>query len=109
MVKAQSNKDVPQVEQPISALLLGVTKDRYKLSYAALRWAKEIKKQENLADSIPSLVSRAIREILSGKVSIKDIEKLAYLVRAPSTPPAQPSAPTLSLNIAPDSGSEKGE
>lgn len=99
MAKSQ-NKDA-QVELPINSLLLECTKDRYKLSYAALRWAKEIKKVENLPDSIPSLVPRAIREILGGKVSIKEVEKLPFLVRVPTPAPAPvPAAPTLSLNVA---------
>ncbi len=100
---AKTNKEV-STELPINSLLLECTKDRYKLSYAALRWAKEIKKVENLPDAIPTLVGRAIREILGGKVSIKDVEKLPYLTRtpAPAPAPAAPAAPTLSLNVEPE-------
>lgn len=105
MAKAKEEKD-SKAELPIAGLLLECNKDRYKLSYAALRWAKEIKTKENLPDPIPTLVSRAIREILGGKVSIKDVEKLPFLTRTPAPAPA-PAAPTLSLNVAPEAPSEK--
>ena len=79
MAKSQ-NKETPQVELPINSLLLECTKDRYKLSYAALRWAKEIKKVENLPDSIPSLAhgpadrtSQSAKPTLSTSNSIQAI------------------------------------
>ncbi len=97
MAKAKQVAD----DMPFEAMLLGCQKDRYKISYAALRWAKEIKKVENLPDPIPLLVPRALREIVTGKVSIKEIEKLPYLTRPVSTPAPQNVPPTLTLNVAP--------
>ncbi len=90
---------------PIHALLLECNTDRYKLAYAAIRWAKEIKKVENLPDPVPVLVQRAIREILTGKIDIEDIGKLPVIVRTPAPPPA-PIAPTLTLNVAPEAPAE---
>lgn len=89
---------------PIFALLLECNTDRYKLAYAAIRWAKEIKQKENLPDPVPVLVQRALREILSGKVEIEDIGKLPVLVRV--APPPAPVAPTLTLNVAPETAAE---
>jgi len=93
--------EVEQVEKSLEAMLLDCQKDRYKLTFAAIRWAKEIKLKENLPDSIPVLAQRALREILTGKVMIKDIEKLPLFVKV-APPPQAPAAPTLTLNVSAD-------
>ena len=105
MTKSEKAEKEAKADMPIDALLLECNTDRYKLAYAAIRWAKEIKKTENLADSIPVLVQRALREILTGKVEIEDIGKLPVLVRVPAPPPP-PAAPTLTLNVAPEATGE---
>lgn len=90
--------DKSKADLPVEALMLECVKDRYKISYAALRWAKEIKKKENLPDSIPLLIPRAMRELLTGKVSLKEIEKLPMLAQVPLAPlPPAPSTPTITL------------
>ena len=72
-------------------------KDKYKLVRTVVRWAGEIKQKENLPDPISGLVSRALREILSGNISIEDVEKLPTLTlsaaasSAPAAPPAKPT------------------
>jgi DNA-directed RNA polymerase subunit K/omega len=101
MSKATKAEKEAKADLPIDALLLECNTDRYKLAYAAIRWAKEIKKTENLPDPIPVLVQRAIREILTGKVEIEDIGKLPVIVRM-APPPPPPPAPTLTLNVAPE-------
>lgn len=88
--------DKSKADLPVEALMLECVKDRYKLAYAALRWAKEIKQKENLPDSIPLLVPRAMREILTGKMSIKEVEKLPMIAKVVTPPPA-PAAPTITL------------
>ena len=105
---AKNTADSSKSELPIEALILECKKDRYKLSYAALRWAKEIKQKENLPEAIPFLIPRAVREILTGKVSIKEIEKLPMLARV-AQPPAAPAQPTLTLNVAADETESKGK
>src|SRR3954462_13540445 len=97
---AKTNQDTVKAEMPLDGLLLGCTKDRYKISYAAIRWAKEIKQKENLPDPLPLIVLRALREILTGKVDIKDVEKLPIVVKV-SAPPASVQ-PTITLNVGPD-------
>lgn len=100
MTKATTT-DTTKSEVPIFAMLAECNTDRYKLAYAAIRWAKEIKKQENLPDSVPVLVQRALREILTGKVDIADIGKLPVIVRTPAPPPTpQTQSPALTLAIA---------
>ena len=90
-------------DMPLDALILLVKEEKYRLSYSAIRWAKEIKQKESLPDSISSLIPRSMREILGGKVSLKEIEKLPMVVKI-ATPP--PSTPTLTLNVP---AKEEGE
>jgi DNA-directed RNA polymerase subunit K/omega len=93
-------------ERPIEALVLECKKDKYKLSYAAMRWAKEIKKTENLPDAVPHLMERALREILSGKVTIKEIEKLPMIVKVAAPAPQPEAAPAPTITLSPE-GKEK--
>jgi DNA-directed RNA polymerase subunit K/omega len=102
--KAEKAALAAKADMPIDALLLECNTDRYKLAYAAIRWAKEIKQKENLPDPVPVLVQRAIREILTGKVEIEDIGKLPVIVRVAAPPPAP--TPTLTLNVAPETPAE---
>jgi DNA-directed RNA polymerase subunit K/omega len=96
-----------KAETPLEGLLLECNKDRYKLAYAALRWAKEIKQKENLPDPVPFLVGRAIREILTGKVSIKEVEKLPMIAKV--APPPPPPTPTITLNVSDTDSAESAK
>lgn len=98
---SKQSADKSKADLPIEALMLECTKDRYKVSYAALRWAKEIKQKENLPDSIPLLMPRAMRDVLTGKVTIKEIEKLPIWAKPAAAPPP-PSMPTITLNPSPE-------
>ena len=104
MTKA-TKEDKSKADLPLEALLLGCNKDRYKLAYAAIRWAKEIKQKENLPEAVPIVVLRALREILTGKVEIEDIGRLPVLARV-APPPPPPAAPTITLNVAPESATD---
>ena len=104
MTKQTKAEKQAKADMPIDALLLECNTDRYKLAYAAIRWAKELKTKENLPDPVPVLVQRAIREILTGKVDIEEIGKLPVIVRV--APPPPPSVPTLTLNVAPEGAAE---
>lgn len=106
---SKQKEDKSKADLPVEALMLECTKDRYKLAYAALRWAKELKKKENLADPIPLIVPRAMREILTGKILIKDVEKLPILAQVPLPPMPPPSVPTITLNPAAAEAPAKGE
>ena len=85
---------------PMEALMLQCREEKYKLAYATIRWAKEIKQKESLPDLIQSLIPRALREILAGKTTLKDIEALPMIAKI--APPPPPSQPTITLNVAPD-------
>lgn len=89
---------------PMEALFLQCREDKYKLAYAAIRWAKEIKQKENLPEVIQALVPRSLREILQGKVTLKEIEKLPMAVKV--APPPPPPQPTITLNVAPEETAE---
>jgi hypothetical protein len=102
---SKQSVDKSKADLPVGALMLECVKDRYKLPYAALRWAKEIKQKENLPDAIPVILPRAIRDILIGKVSIKEVEKLPFIFKVPSAP--APVQPTLTLNVAPEADEKK--
>src|ERR1041385_2290102 len=77
---------------PMEGLILQCREEKYKLAYATIRWDKENKQKESLPDLIQSLIPRALREILGGKVTLKEIEKLPMAVKvAAPPPPAQPT------------------
>lgn len=102
---AKTNNHLNQknvADLPFEGLLLECSEDRYKIPYAALRWAKEIKQKENLPDPVQFLVPRAVREILGGKVTLKDIEKLPMLAKVAPAPAPAPAAPTITLNPEPE-------
>lgn len=96
--KSDSNSN--KSDLPLEAMALEYQKDRYKLAYAALRWAREIKQKENLPDPLPLLVPRALRDIIEGKMTIKEIEKLPMIVKVAPAP--QPAAPTITLSASPE-------
>lgn len=87
------------IEMPLEALLLSQSKDRYKYSYAAIRWAKEIKLKENLPDPLRNLVPRALRELLTGKVTLKQVEALPVKIKMAPAPPPAPAPTALNLNV----------
>ncbi len=99
--------DKSKADMPIEGLILECTKDKYRLSYAAVRWAREIKQKENLPDPLPVILQRALRELLTGQVSIKDIEKLPMIAKIVAPPP--PSIPTITLNPSAVEADEKEE
>ena len=112
MTKAKEEQN--EVEPSLQELVLESKKDLYKISYAALRWAKEIKQKENLPDLVGLLIPRALREILTNKVTIKDIEKLPVHVKLtpppPPTPaPAAPAAPQQTIILKPIKDSEDSD
>jgi len=107
MTKANEDAAKSKTDLPNEALLLECNTDRYKLAYAAIRWAREIKAKENSPDPLPVIVQRALRDILTGKVSIADIGKLAVIVRV-AAPPAPPPMPTLTLNVSPEGAAVEG-
>ncbi|MFN0117645.1 MAG: hypothetical protein ACKVQC_05045 [Elusimicrobiota bacterium] len=85
-------------DMSVEALMLTTTKDKYKLAFSAIRWAREIKKAENSTESMPTLINRAMKEIILGKVTIKEIEKLPLVLKAPT--PHHETAPAGVVPVA---------
>lgn len=90
---------------PMESLILQCKEEKYKLAYATIRWAKEIKQKESLPDSVQSLVPRALKELLQGKTSLEEIEGLPMAVKV-AAPPPPPPQPTITLNVAADEAVE---
>ncbi len=100
--------EVEEKEKPLDAYIMECYKDRYKIPFAALRWAKEIKQKENLPDPLPSLVLRALKEILTGQATVAQVEKLPWAIKiAPQPIPMVQTTPTISLNV--DKKEEEGK
>ncbi len=103
----KSEVDPIAEELPLDGLVLQCKVDKYKLAYSAIRWAKEIKQKESLPELVQTLIPRALKDILLGRVTIKDIEKLPIIVRVSAAAQAAaaaaaPAQPTLTLNVAPE-------
>lgn len=75
-----------QSQQNISQLIWETNMNKFELIPAAVRWAKEIKKREQLPDNVSALLDRAMDEILTGKVKMSEIEKLVPLREKEFTP-----------------------
>ncbi|MFH1379673.1 MAG: hypothetical protein ABII23_05290 [bacterium] len=58
-------------------LILNHSQKKYELINCALRWSKEISKREDAPKGTQDLLDAALRDILTDKVTIKDILKLA--------------------------------
>ena len=77
-MKKSSDKEAAKKEEvhSMEELILNYSKDRYKLTTLALRWAQEIRVRDNLNDPPQQILSQALKEILTGKVKLSEIEKL---------------------------------
>jgi DNA-directed RNA polymerase subunit K/omega len=71
---------------PLSQLMLERSHDKYRLVHLAMRWAQEIKVRDQSSDPTQEIVSRALKEILTGQVSLEDIEKLPPPVKVEPKP-----------------------
>jgi len=87
----------PKEDIPLTQLILDRSKDKYRLVALALRWAQEIKQKEQAPEPPQEILSRALKQILDGDVSLEEIEKLPPLPK-----PAEPKAPALVLKPLPE-------
>jgi hypothetical protein len=72
----QENKELVETAS-IEEILLDVKSGKYKLIPVATRWIAEIsKKEEYKYFTFNQLLEAALKDILTGKVSIEEIEKL---------------------------------
>lgn len=71
---------------PLSQLMLERSHDKYRLVHLAMRWAQEIKVRDQSTDPTQEIVSRALKEILNGDVTLEAIEKLPPPVKVEPKP-----------------------
>lgn len=67
-----------QQSATLEKMILDCTEGKYKLVHLAVRWAEEVSKREELKGKPFSLsVETSLTELLSGKVKLSEVEKLA--------------------------------
>jgi DNA-directed RNA polymerase subunit K/omega len=77
VTKKKEETVVVNPKAPLSQLMLDCGKDKYRMISLATRWAIEVQKRDQQVSHAPDeLVSMAIKEILTGEVSLEEIEKL---------------------------------
>jgi hypothetical protein len=85
-------------EAPLAQLILDCGKDKYRMVSLATRWAVEVQKRESQTAHQPEvLVAMALKEILTGKVAMEDVEKLPP---APKLEKKLEVAPVISEDLA---------
>ena len=95
--KKKKSAEAPEkADLPVSQLLLDCTKDKYRLVGLATRWAYEIKQRDQSAEPPQELINTAVKEILTGQVSMEEIEKLPPLVKVEKKPEVSIAAEALS-------------
>ena len=73
-------------DTPLSQLMLERSQDKYRLVHLAMRWAQEIKVRDQSTDPTQEILSKALKEILNGEVSLEAIEKLPPPVKVEPKP-----------------------
>lgn len=63
-------------DMSLAELLLDHASKKYYLVNYALRWSKEVKKREDAPKTAQGIMILALREILIGKVTYKEIDKI---------------------------------
>ena len=77
MTKKKEADPIEKAEIPLQQLMLDCKQDKYRMISLTTRWAVEVQKRENQTAHQPdALVAMALKEILTGKVTLDEIEKL---------------------------------
>ena len=98
MTKKKEATTAVNADAPLAQLILDCGKDKYRMVSLATRWAVEVQKRESQTAHQPEvLVGMALKEILTGKVSMEDIEKLPP---APKLEKKLEIAPVISEDLA---------
>ncbi len=63
-------------DMSLDQLLLDHASRKYYLVNYALRWVKEVKKREDAPKTAQGIMAVALHEILTGKVTYKEIDKI---------------------------------
>lgn len=72
-------KRIPKDEEvPLEKIIANCNGSKYNLVIMASLWAKHLKKLEEFRNApTAEIIANSIRQVLSGKVSWKDIDKVA--------------------------------
>lgn len=98
MTKKKADVETPVVETPLADLILDCKEDKYRMVSLATRWAIEVQKREENAGFQPEvLVSLALKDILTGKVAMEDIEAMPVV---PKLVRRTEAAPVISEELA---------
>jgi DNA-directed RNA polymerase subunit K/omega len=77
VTKKKEQAPTANPDAPLSQLILDCKQDKYRMVSLATRWAIEVQKREENGGVQPEeLVSMALKEILSGKISMEEVEAL---------------------------------
>ena len=77
MTKKKEDAPIVNAEIPLQQLMLDCKQDKYRMVSLTTRWAVEVQKRESQTSHQPDqLVSMALKDILTGKVTLEEIEKL---------------------------------
>lgn len=68
--------NISKKDMSLRELILNHAPQKYYLINCTLRWAKEVAKRKDAPKTAHSLLEVALRDILTEKVTIKEIEKL---------------------------------
>lgn len=80
--EAKEVKDAKEEKEPVKEislqeLILNTPAEKYKLIPYAMRWIRELEKKEEHKDlSRSQILDLALKDILSGSVSMEELEKL---------------------------------
>lgn len=75
--EAAEAEDSKAANIPLSQYFLDCKKDKYRLVPLAIRWAVEVKGRDQESHETPTeILDKALKEILSGQVTLDTIEKM---------------------------------
>lgn len=93
-------------DTPLNQLVQDCVKDKYRMISLTTRWAQEIKQRDQSTLLPQELLNQSMREILSKKISLEEIEKLPPAKKAEKKD-IELTLPTITLK--PDASAEKDE
>lgn len=69
-------KETDKDHMSLQELILDHAPKKYRLVNYAIRWAKEIARKEDAPKTTQGLLNAALRDIITGKITPKEIDKL---------------------------------
>ena len=69
-------KEMDKEQMSLQELILDHAGEKYRLVNYAIRWSKEISRREDAPKTTQGLLNASLRDILTEKVTYKEIDKL---------------------------------